>query len=665
MKKILCVVVMMSMVCCGLVFGVTVPDPIADDDFIRERLYTSDTYSSPKVIRLGGRATGSVGRTGYNGKANTDVYKLIVSEDALVTFKLSPLETLYSMNLSVSTLYFIDDVTGEKRTYAPSSIGQQVAYYNYPSYGHYVRSLYLHKGTYYFTVAGTGYSQAGSASNHLKQVPYKIDVISTPYLQEGNGDTTSAMPFIAQNNSIINGTLGMTHSWGGDRFYKDSNDYIKIPPSAGDLTVKIRVENMASEALDLFKKDIQYVRNEGNNLETGQSVDTGIYKDHIALSVNLEGAIARLNPGESTELSGVVKSTSTNRTIQLMSSTISQYRISIAMAANGQEPVLPAFPEITTQAVTPTAETNEISVSDVNISDGNKPYKPIIMLHTGDDSQLPASLLDNRNYKIYVNNEDFTTSMKGYMGHITNLPASRLGDTYNLEIVVDGYKPYYETVTIQAPDAGYDHPVIFVTVMSYKEEGLSSPVNETEEMADGFKILTYGVEQTDNRDGQLIQEGTSLKMVGGSHTNNQLRNNRRDGNAVLTKEKMSFMNKRLDISYTVYGESYAYFTAGVDKVHTGKGATTHHSWAGSIPVTNGMRLYKTLIFKGNTYEEYLCTGAYYGSATATVLYQTSGALSEAAQDNIKMNQSVYIGFGDNYGGSNAVMTVHDIKVSNN
>lgn len=658
MKKILCTILMMIMLCSSLVFGVTVPDPIDDDDFIKERMYSSDTFSSPKPISIGGTATGSVGRTGYNGKANTDVYKLMVGEDTLVTFKLSPLEKLYNMNLSVSTLYFIDDVTGEKRSYAPSTIGQQVTYYNYPSYGHYLRSLYLHKGTYYFTVAGTGYSQEGSASNFLKSVPYKIDVVGRPYLQEGNSDSTNAMPYTTSNNSIINGTLGMTHSWGGNRFYKDTNDYIKLPPSNSDLNVKIKVENITSPPLDIFKKDIQYVRNEGNKLETGKSVDTGIYKEHIALSVNLEGAIARLKPGESTELNALVKSVSTNRTIQLMANTISQYRISLAMAPIGQEAVLPVLPQVVTEPVAPTVGSNE-----TNTSGGYKPYKPIIMLHTGDDNQLPASLLDNRNYKIYVNNEDYTTSMKGYMGHITKLPASGLGDTYNLKIEVDGYKPYYETVTIQAPEAGVDHPVIFVTVMAHKAEESATPVKEEVKEDNVHKIGNYYVEQTDSRDGQLIQEGTSLKMIGGSHTNNQLRNNRRDGNAVLTKDKMSFMNKRLDISYTIYGDSYAYFTAGADKVHTGKGATSHHSWAGSILVTNGMRLYKTLIFKGSTYEEYLCTGAYYGSPTATVLYQTSGTLSEAGQKNIKMNQSVYIGFGDNYGGSNAVMTVHDIKLS--
>lgn len=525
MRKILCLVVMMCLMVSGVTYATTFPETIADDAYSMQKLYKGGDYSVIKNISVGSTTTGSVGTDGASGVSNTDIYKLTVGEDTLVTFKLSPVVSLYKARLNISTLYFVDDVTGEKRHYAPRNIGEQVNYEHYLSYGHYVSSVYLHKGTYYFTVAGSGYSKPELASNYKKMLDYKLQVVGNPFNQDGNGDTSSKAPLMIQGSKIVDGTLNMVHNWGGDRFYKDTNDLIKIAPSDVDLQIKVKVDNIKALPLEVFRKEFKYNRNEGNALDKGSYKETGNYKANLSLSANLAGEVVRVNPGESTEMTKVIKASSENRSLSLSAGSITQYRLTITMTPLGGK----------TSPVTPTATEN--------------------------------------------------------------------------------------------------------------------------------KIGNYLVSQTDQRDGQLIQVGTSLKMIGGSHTNNQVVNGRRDGNAVVTQEKMNFLNKRLDMSYTVYGHNYAYFTAGAQNIHTGLGATTHHSWSGSIVVTNGMKLYKSIIFTATTYEEYLCTGNYYGASDSTIVYQRKDRLSENAQKNIKENQPVYIGFGDNYGGANAVMVVHEIKMT--
>ncbi len=98
--------------------------------------------------------------------------------------------------------------------------------------------------------------------------------------------------------------------------------------------------------------------------------------------------------------------------------------------------------------------------------------KNIIMIHTATDKITPA-MCDNREYRIYVNDEDYTDSMEGYMGHITNLPDSNIGDKYDVRVEFDGYKPYYETVTIVPEQDGGYPGLIFVNVDTEEDNNTS------------------------------------------------------------------------------------------------------------------------------------------------------------------------------------------------
>jgi|GEM_PF-2148587 len=118
-------------------------------------------------------------------------------------------------------------------------------------------------------------------------------------------------------------------------------------------------------------------------------------------------------------------------------------------------------------------------IEDTNTED-NK-VNPIIMLHTACD--IPASVFDNHDYDIFVDHVNFN-DQEGYMGHITNLPASSVGDRYRVEVHVDGYEPYTEEIVI--PKSEYDdgNAVVFVNVNTQKVSKEKIEVTEEDETLD-------------------------------------------------------------------------------------------------------------------------------------------------------------------------------------
>jgi hypothetical protein len=281
--------------------------------------------------------------------------------------------------------------------------------------------------------------------------------------------------------------------------------------------------------------------------------------------------------------------------------------------------------------------------------------KPIIMLHTACD--IEPTVFDQHNYKIFVNGIDYTNNV-GYMGHITNLPESNVGEIYEIRVEVDGYKPYYENITIPAGENGSENVIVFVNVNTTPTTGIK-PAN-----ADNIHVYGDPAERLPYYDGEIYNDSEgNLVMVGGEFTNNRVVNNRRDGNGVITKDKRDLLNKRIYTSYTVHGDQYAYFApGGIENVYSGLGVTTHHSYNQTKVVQSGVRLYQVIGVDGTSYYKVITTGNYFGMENSQIVMEESGTLSEEAQKNILQPQSLQFVFGDNYGGANASLKIHDLTV---
>ncbi|MBS7525998.1 S-layer homology domain-containing protein [Fusibacter paucivorans] len=115
------------------------------------------------------------------------------------------------------------------------------------------------------------------------------------------------------------------------------------------------------------------------------------------------------------------------------------------------------------------------------VPETTKSVKPIIMVHTACD--IPASVFDAHNYDIFVNGVNYN-DQEGYMGHITDLPVSEVGTVYDVEIRVDGYLPYKETITI--PDSEYEdgNAVVFVNVNTSKDNRAPSEPQTYDDVTD-------------------------------------------------------------------------------------------------------------------------------------------------------------------------------------
>ena len=631
MKKVIYLTILLCTLLSSVSYGVTLPETISDMDFMKGNYYKSDGNYTFKTINVGEKLVGKVGSvTGYN-PPNTDVYQLKVFEDAMISINVVPLSNQYYNNLTIGDLMFIDDISGEKKYYNSSDQKNGISIDDFISYGAYYRSVYLEAGTYYFTVGGKAYSQEIQATNYLSYVDYQIEVTSQKYSAEPSIDTNQMEPYVLKTTAdSIYGALRMNLIYSSNSFKSDSNDRILIPAGM-KRQIKVKIHNIHSNPLEVFKKEIQYIRNNADKKALERRLITSTYKSDACLNVSVQDNESfKLAPNSFKELTFMAEKDKSYY-IDLRANYPTQYKIEYAE--------------------------NDESYPVLKSNEGVK-VKPIIMLHTACD--IEPAVLDQHNYRIFVNGIDYTNNM-GYMGHITNLPESNVGDIYEIRVEVDGYKPYYENITIPAGENGNENVIVFVNVDTTPATSAvdAKPLNE-----DNIHVYGDPAERLPYYDGELYNDSEGkLVMVGGEFTNNRVVNNRRDGNGVITKDKRDFLNKRIYTSYTVYGDQYAYFApGGIENVYSGLGVTTHHSYNQTKVVQSGVRLYQVIGLDATSYYKVITTGNYFGMENSQIVMEENGALSEQAQKNILQPQSLQFVFGDNYGGANASLKIHDLTV---
>lgn len=617
---------------------------ISDLDYMKN-YYNGDNYTY-KNIYVGSIDSGKVMSNSGHPNPNTDVYALTIVDAGMITIEATILNRQYNPSLAIGTLSFVSDVSGTKEYYM-SDQKNSLAIEGYNGAGNYLRSIYLDPGTYYFTVGGSQYTQDSTASNYLDYVEYQITVRSQAYKQEANGDTNSSNPYtFTGSKETVSGSINMRllYSESSGKYNTETKDRFMIP-LGNQRKVKITVSNTNSNPLNIFKKEIETVRNE-NSKNPIMKIVTDHYRSDAALKVSMQenGQVA-LMPGETKEILAEIKANE-DYYVEIMGSEPSEYTITYEEVGVGNE----------TAAEKNTTTNSETGSEDTIIDSG------IIMIHTA--CEIPQTIFDNHQYKIYLNGIDYTNS-QGYMGHITNLPVCNVGDEFHVKVEVEGYEPYEETVTISPSEDNDGYTVAFVNVdtnpAAVDEGNNVESSNEAEYYVDGYQVA-----QGEYYDGNLAMAQLGLVMSGGDHTNGRLVNGRRDGNMVLTTEKFLLQNKIIKSSYTIYGTQYgAYTGSGVENVISGRQVTTHHSWAGTPVITSGTKLYKTIGLTDATYDIKVATGNYYGMPGSTLIIDQTGNLSTDAVKALGSPQSVFFNFTDNYGGESNYMVVHDLAIEDN
>ncbi len=389
---------------------------------------------------------------------------------------------------------------------------------------------YLTKGTYYFSVTGSQYSKANHASNDLAYVDYNVAVTMDTFTE--NLNSSAENPYIVNtSNEIIKGILGMelNYSESQDKFIYDTKDKI-VFPSGNERNVKLTITssgNSVLKTIDDSGKLNGFIKNSGNSMVDGTKFELG-YGESVDITTTFkanEQYSMELVESFPKEYTIIYEEISSNSTSQPNSAQEEPTVIE-------QKPTVPTKPVVVKPSVDVTVPIsiimtdkdtgNQINVKSVVVNgkemdiidnsvlnqqvpdkngnfsivvtaEGyetqafNKPIlydglnyiyltleraesqtayvNPIIMLHT--DCEISPQIFDNREYKIYVNGEDYT-SHEGYMGHITNLPNSKIGDTYQVRVEVEGYNPYEETITIPPSEYDNGNSVVFVNVNTTK-----------------------------------------------------------------------------------------------------------------------------------------------------------------------------------------------------
>ncbi len=182
--------------------------------------------------------------------------------------------------------------------------------------------------------------------------------------------------------------------------------------------------------------------------------------------------------------------------------------------------------------------------------------------------------------------------------------------------------------------------------------------------ADKRYVDGHSVVQVEKTDGALVQQGDTLKMVGGAHTNSKVVNGRRDGNFIATVDKFSFMNKRLDTKFAFHSNKYAALNSGVKDVFYGHSfMSTHHSREGSLVINNGDTIYRSFLFKDDAIYEYTCRGDYYGKPNSRKIYEYKTPMTSEFKKKLKSPRSVAFYFTDNYDGKSAYMLAQQINIT--
>lgn len=631
MKRIIGMTLFIVMIFTMTAFGqVITPQTISDLDFMKVNYYKGSNNTF-KNIHVGSAESGKVMSVAAHSNPNTDVYTLTVEEAGIVTIETIPMNKQYYTSLVIGDLLFVSDVSGEKKYYSAGD-KNSIEIEDYNGYGHCLKSIYLDPGTYYFSVSGSQYSSSEQVSNYLQYVDYKITVDSQPYAKDPNIDTDQSNPYtFGARKDVIKGNVSMQmiYSTSSKKYYLDSFDRYMIPAGA-EKEVKISVSNTNSNPLNLFKKVIEYKRNNDDKQNLEMRKLTSDYKSDSSLKVSVQkNGNIKLLSGESKEL--IVKVNANEAYyVDIQSNYPSEYTISYEVIDGS-------------------------TVTQQSTKTDNNTVNAIIMLHTA--CSIPQETFDSHSYKIYINDVDYTNK-QGYMGHITNLPPCHVGDKFRVRVEVDGYDTYEETISIPSVNEG-ENTILLVNVNTNKVAVQSEKIQSEETLK--YFVGDYEVIQGEHYDGEMAMAQYGLAIKGGAFTNGRVSNGRRDGNMAVTKEKFNLKNKTIYGEYTIYGSNYAWYPGfGVENVIGGGKISTHHSWSGSIVVADGTKLFQTTTLTDSTYDIKIATGNYYDGSN--LIYEDKGDLSDNGKQALNEPQSIHFYFGDNYGNESNYMVLHDLRI---
>ncbi|MFZ7101296.1 MAG: hypothetical protein ACOWWO_01390 [Peptococcaceae bacterium] len=593
------------------------PAPEDDLNFMQEKRFNNDNIQySYYDLYIDGTLPGKLGKT-MESKAKVPVYILNIEKEGMVSVEVTPLNKMFYAKAEIN-VYYVSSVTGEKRVFSPEvKTSLQVG----P--GQDQRTFYAYPGTYYITVSGSQYSQAALVTNDLTYLDFTIRAVRETYRNDPNGrdivsDSNPFMVDIAEPVCFF-GNVGMQYRWGGDRWYKDTNDVYRFTaPQTGQ--VKISTANIDSPVLRLFTKKIVMTR-DVNNKSNWQKALADDWRDNAHLTGNVrdEGNMSlwniKLNPGETDHGIFAVEAGK-------------KYKIN---AGNDF----------------PTAYKFELSY----VGAGSQP-QPLLLVRDGETATVFGSVTDEQGNPVYGLEVKFgavtrTSDTAGFQN--LKVPANR---EINIEIKAPGYKTGRWTQKFTAKEH----------LVSYVLEKEASSVLSPDQLA----VNHYKMQQGKEYKGPLAMSQRGLVMTGDVHTNGRVLNGYRDGNRIETVDAFNIKNKTIYGAFTVFGTSYGAYTGlAVDNVTGGGYVSTHHSWAGSKVVADGTKVYKTLSFTDNTWAMTAATGNYYGRSGSILLEEKSGKLSEAAQEAINSPRKIIFVFGDNYGGANNYLVVNDLFMEDN
>jgi hypothetical protein len=156
-----------------------------------------------------------------------------------------------------------------------------------------------------------------------------------------------------------------------------------------------------------------------------------------------------------------------------------------------------------------------------------------------------------------------------------------------------------------------------------------------------------------NRNAPVQPSGSDLLLTGGAWTNGRPQNGVIDGNGVESAESYDFSNggtARMQFSVDGGGK-YLSVIPSVLKGVGSKRVSTDHSWAGSVAVADGTRLFGTVtVAPGGSYTLGISRDGYGGAPIVSSSGQLPAGPSRFAVE-----------FADNYAGSGSSLTVHEAE----
>ena len=343
------------------VFGAaTSPIAVSDLDYIRGALFNEGSYTYHS-ISVGERISSSVMRQGGPSAPNTDVYILTVAEPMMVNLDAVPYTKQYYTNLQISGPWFVDDRGAKQYRFI-----EALSIEDYKGYGNAHKSAYLDAGTYYFEITGYAYTSEEQVANYLTPVGYQLDVTGQAYLDETDQDTTESAPyFLNAAGESVSGQVGMNrYAASADGDYRlDTKDRLIIPAGVSR-TIALEIENMSSNPLNQFKKEIVYTRNNEDKTALELRTLSENYTNQAAISVSVQSnGSYKILPGVVEKLNFKAEA-GVDYNIDIMSALPSVYTVRYTAtdaAANIPEPTTePTTPEPTTpEPTTPEPTTPE------------------------------------------------------------------------------------------------------------------------------------------------------------------------------------------------------------------------------------------------------------------------------------------------------------------